>query len=492
MPADRPSHQLNPSFPFDQRRGSSLSASSSSSSPSQHPSSVPSPCSTLESDYPETPPSFPQRIPIHGFSNQQQQQQQHHFPRPLTTSSFFPGEAQGQQHQQHQQLGGSNRVGGDGFSRPRELSVGYDPGGGGGERKVFEGGGGGQGRYSASPGFSPQDLVIYGPSVEYGFKSPLPLPLPLPLSSFTSSRAPATALVQPYFHSPVSPAPPFYPNYQGPPVFEDPERPTQDEIEMWESESEGGQPPAPDRTLQMPPPVVYRSTASTDCKRCRSHAVDCEWPGDEGVGACSNCFFSYSLCEAWTPPQQNQPSDNFSLSSLTQQLPNDGERTPTQSPRPLPSQSSSQSPSTSASHFKLPLSSNEPTRPSPQIPISFLLTQPSSASSSSSSQPGRRSSSSPPAASSSSSSSKKKQSDLVEGEMTELFGRVVQLQADANSSLGQVVEKLRSPPAGGSKLMEEKELIPEGRQETEVDRPESGGSGSVSGSMEGLVDRRQS
>lgn len=161
MPADRPSHQLNPSFPFDQRRGSSLSASSSSSSPSQHPSSVPSPCSTLESDYPETPPSFPQRIPIHGFSNQQQQQQQHHFPRPLTTSSFFPGEAQGQQHQQHQQLGGSNRVGGDGFSRPRELSVGYDPGGGGGERKVFEGGGGGQGRYSASPGFSPQDLVIY-------------------------------------------------------------------------------------------------------------------------------------------------------------------------------------------------------------------------------------------------------------------------------------------------------------------------------------------
>lgn len=27
----------------------------------------------------------------------------------------------------------------------------------------------------------------------------------------------------------------------------------------------------------------------------RSHAVDCEWPGDEGVGACSNCFFSYSL-----------------------------------------------------------------------------------------------------------------------------------------------------------------------------------------------------
>lgn len=76
--------------------------------------------------------------------------------------------------------------------------------------------------------------------------------------------------------------------------------------------------------------------------------------------------------------------------------------------------------------------------------------------------------------------------------MTELFGRVVQLQADANSSLGQVVEKLRSPPAGGSKLMEEKELIPEGRQETEVDRPESGGSGSGSGSMEGLVDRRQS
>lgn len=262
----------------------------------------------------------------------------------------------------------------------------------------------------------------------------------------------------------------------------------------------------------------------------RSHAVDCEWPGDEGVGACSNCFFSYSLvslehrhptlnlktesesrllassfllpsrltqCETHTPPELNQPSDNsgFSLSSLTQQQqPHDGERTPTQSPRPLPgSQSSSGSSSTSFPALKLP-SSSDPVRPSPQIPISFLLTEPSSASaSSSSSQPTGRWASASPSSSSSASSSKTKQTDLVEGEMTELFGRVVQLQADANSSLGQVVEKLRSPPNPGSKLTEEKDLPQEGRQETEVDRPESGASGSGSGSgsasMEGLVSR---
>lgn len=39
--------------------------------------------------------------------------------------------------------------------------------------------------------------------------------------------------------------------------------------------------------------------------------------------------------------------------------------------------------------------------------------------------------------------------------MTELFGRVVKLQSEANASLGQVVEKLRSPSltlGGGSEL----------------------------------------
>lgn len=72
----------------------------------------------------------------------------------------------------------------------------------------------------------------------YGFKAPLPLPLPLPLGSSGSRASPA--LVEPYFNSPVSPAPPFYPNYQGPPPWESPSLPTQDEVEGWGREASGG------------------------------------------------------------------------------------------------------------------------------------------------------------------------------------------------------------------------------------------------------------
>lgn len=163
MPADRPHHQPPPSWPFDEpRRSSTASNSSSSSSPAtQHRSSAPSPCSTLDSDYPPTPPSFP-----HLAGSPHHPPQRQPFPRPQTHSSFFPGHPH--QHQQHYQHAGPSRLGSDGLSRPRELSVGYDPGGGngqgGGESMIgsFGGGGGWPGpSYSSSPGFTPQDLVIY-------------------------------------------------------------------------------------------------------------------------------------------------------------------------------------------------------------------------------------------------------------------------------------------------------------------------------------------
>lgn len=220
MPADRPTHQssLNPSFPFD-RRASSLSASSSSSSsPSLHPSAAPSPSSTLESDYPDTPPSFTTRIPAHGFPSQQQQQQQHQFPRPRTNSSFFPPTPQQQQHhhQQHRQTGSAaGRVGGDGFPRPRELSVGYDPGGGRGERmvEVFEGGGGGAGHFSTSSAFSPQDLVIYVSRSDMLFTFICPL---LTFSGRRFRRVPLSSTVSKvHSHSPfLSLSPPLQEHQQ--------------------------------------------------------------------------------------------------------------------------------------------------------------------------------------------------------------------------------------------------------------------------------------
>lgn len=79
---------------------------------------------------------------------------------------------------------------------------------------------------------SPSVLLLckQGPSVPFGFKSPLPLPLPAPFSPNQSRQ-----ILQPHHAAPMSPAPPVYPIYEGPPIIAEVDMPSDEDWEVWKT-----------------------------------------------------------------------------------------------------------------------------------------------------------------------------------------------------------------------------------------------------------------
>lgn len=73
-------------------------------------------------------------------------------------------------------------------------------------------------------------LCKQGPSVPFGFKSPLPLPLPAPFSPNQSRQ-----ILQPHHAAPMSPAPPVYPIYEGPPIIAEVDMPSDEDWEVWKT-----------------------------------------------------------------------------------------------------------------------------------------------------------------------------------------------------------------------------------------------------------------
>ncbi|CED83664.1 hypothetical protein [Phaffia rhodozyma] len=124
-------------------------------------------------------------------------------------------------------------------------------------------------------------VVVHGPSVPFGFKAPFPAP---------EAASSTNQVIDPWFYSPVSPAPSVYPIYSGSRVLDD-VAPLADDADEWTVWSRS------EAAVTIVPPSPLR----TVCKRCYDHRVECSWPGEDGAGACSNCFFSYSLCSIVQP-----------------------------------------------------------------------------------------------------------------------------------------------------------------------------------------------